>query len=111
MEERLTFATRLRQAREAMGVSQKQLGILAGIDQFVASARINQYERGKHIPDPLTACRLAQELGVPVSFLYETNDDLAELIRLIGKLTTANRQLILKMVSDIYGAESGATSL
>jgi transcriptional regulator with XRE-family HTH domain len=65
-------------------VSQKQLGILAGIDQFVASARINQYERGKHVPDLQTAQRLAAELKVPVSYLYEPDEALAELIRLLG---------------------------
>ena len=84
MEEKSVFARRLRAAREAKGVSQKQLGILAGIDQFVASARINQYERGKHVPDLQTAQRLATELNVPVSYLYEPDDDLAELIRLLG---------------------------
>jgi transcriptional regulator with XRE-family HTH domain len=65
-------------------VSQKQLGILAGIDRFVASARINQYERGKHVPDLQMAQRLAAELQVPMSYLYEPNDDLAELIRVLG---------------------------
>ena len=84
MEEKSVLARRLRAAREARGVSQKQLGILAGIDQFVASARINQYERGKHVPDLQTAQRLAAELNVPVSYLYEPDDDLAELIRLLG---------------------------
>ena len=84
MEEKSVLARRLRAAREARGVSQKQLGILAGIDQFVASARINQYERGKHVPDLQTAQRLATELKVPVSYLYESDDDLAELIRLLG---------------------------
>ncbi len=84
MEEKSVFARRLRAAREARGVSQKQLGILAGIDQFVASARINQYERGKHVPDLQTAQRLATELNVPVSYLYEPDEALAELIRLLG---------------------------
>ena len=84
MEERSVVARRLRAAREARGVSQKQLGILAGIDQFVASARINQYERGKHVPDLQTAQRLAAELKVPVSYLYEPDEALAELIRLLG---------------------------
>jgi transcriptional regulator with XRE-family HTH domain len=84
MDERSVFARRLRAARESKGVSQKQLGILAGIDRFVASARINQYERGKHVPDLQTAQRLAAELHVPVSYLYEPEDDLAELIRVLG---------------------------
>lgn len=86
MEGKSTFARRLRDAREAIGVSQKQLGILAGVDQFVASARINQYERGKHVPDQQMAQRLAAKLHVPVSYLYEPDDDLAELLRLVGLL-------------------------
>lgn len=98
MEEKSVFARRLRAAREARGVSQKQLGILAGIDQFVASARINQYERGKHVPDVQTAQRLAAELGVPVSCLYEPDDDLAELIRLLGGCSRDQlRQLITQL--------------
>ena len=35
---------RLRYARALQGVSQKGLEIAAGIDEFSASARINQYE-------------------------------------------------------------------
>lgn len=100
MEGKATFAKRLREAREAIGISQKQLGILAGIDQFVASARINQYERGKHIPDLLTAQRLAIELRVPVSFLYEPDDDLAALLRLVGHLPKARLRALLKRLVE-----------
>jgi transcriptional regulator with XRE-family HTH domain len=100
MEGKSTFAKRLRDAREAIGISQKQLGILAGIDQFGASARINQYERGKHIPDLLTAQRLAMELRVPVSYLYEPNDDLAELIRLAGRLSGSGVRELIKRLGD-----------
>ncbi len=71
---------RLRQAREQRGLSQKRLGILAGMDQFSASARVNQYEKDKHVPDFLTAKRLAGVLDIPVTFLYAENDELAELI-------------------------------
>jgi transcriptional regulator with XRE-family HTH domain len=38
---------RLKEARAALGLSQKQLGVEAGLDEFVASARINRYELGK----------------------------------------------------------------
>jgi len=71
---------RLKEARLEKGISQKKLGILAGIDQFSASARINQYERDKHIPDYSTATRLADALEVPVTFLFADNEELAELI-------------------------------
>lgn len=100
MEGKSTFAKRLREAREAIGISQKQLGILAGIDQFVASARINQYERGKHIPDLLTAQRLALQLQVPVSYLYEPNDDLADLIRAASCLSPNGIRELAKCVRD-----------
>lgn len=96
MEGKATFARRLREAREAFGVSQKQLGILAGIDEFGASARINQYERGKHVPDVLTAQRLATELQVPVSYLYEPDDDLAALLRVLGRLSARRRRAVLR---------------
>lgn len=96
MEGKSVFSRRLREAREATGISQKQLGIQAGIDQFVASARINQYERGKHIPDLLTAQRLAISLHVPVSFLYEPDDDLAALLRIAGHLPKVKLRALLK---------------
>ena len=46
------------------GLSQKQLGIKAGIDELSASPRIKQYERGKHTPDYSTVERLAKVLKV-----------------------------------------------
>lgn len=103
MEGRATFAKRLRESREVVGISQKQLGILAGIDPFVASARINQYERGKHIPDLLTAQRLAAELRVPVSYLYEPDDDLAELIRVVGNLP---RNEVRSLIQQLRGEQA-----
>jgi DNA-binding XRE family transcriptional regulator len=44
-------AKRLKEARLLAGISQKKLGIKAGIDEFTASARINQYEKGAHMPN------------------------------------------------------------
>lgn len=100
MEGKTVFARRLREAREATGLSQKQLGIQAGIDQFVASARINQYERGKHVPDLLTAQRLAVELQVPMSYLFEPNDDFAMLLRSASRLSTAKLRALLKTLDE-----------
>lgn len=81
MEENLSIiARRLREARLRVKLSQKKLGISAGIDEFSASARINQYERGKHEPDLSTANRLSRALGVPLPYLYAEDDVLAELI-------------------------------
>ena len=59
---------RLRYARALQSVSQKGLVIAAGINEFSANARINQYETGKHTPDYSTAKRLADSLDVPVTY-------------------------------------------
>ncbi len=71
---------RLKAARLKAGLSQERLGILAGIDEATASARMNQYERGIHTPDFELACRLATVLQVPACYFYAVEDDLAEMI-------------------------------
>lgn len=71
---------RLKAARLKAGLSQERLGILAGIDEATASARMNQYERGIHTPDFELACRLASALQVPACYFYAVEDDLAEMI-------------------------------
>ncbi len=72
---------RLKEAREEAGLSQKQLGIKAGIDEFSASARMNQYETGKHIPDYFTLSRIAKILKVPTAYFYADDDILGLLIK------------------------------
>lgn len=94
-------ARRLRQARERAGISQRQLGIRAGIDPFAASARINQYERGKHVPDIWTAARLARVLAVPSAYLYAQDNALAAWILAFGQVSAIERRSIL--------AEAGST--
>jgi transcriptional regulator with XRE-family HTH domain len=89
---------RLREARERAGLSQKQLGIRAGIDEFSASPRINQYERGKHVPDLLTAERLCRVLNVPPPYLYAKDDKLAEWILVFGQADPAARREITSAV-------------
>jgi len=74
------FARRLGQARLRSCLTQEQLGIHADINEFSASARINQYERGKHKPPLIVGQRLARALHVLTSFLYEEDDLLAALL-------------------------------
>ena len=89
------IARRLKQARLLADLSQKELGVAAGIDEFSASPRINQYERSKHKPDFLTATRLANVLGVPTPYLYAQEEDIAEMIMLFGKLSMRERRKLL----------------
>lgn len=74
------YSRRLREAREAYGISQRALGIKAGLDDFVASTRVNRYETGVHQPDLQTLQRLAQSLDLPVAYFYAEDDELARLI-------------------------------
>lgn len=90
------FALRLAQARARVGLSQKQLGVLAGMDPSVASPRINQYEKGVHEPQLETAKRLAEVLGIPAALLYTDDDQLAKLLLLWSKMSTPQRKRLIK---------------
>ena len=74
------FPKRLKEARCAAGLSQKKLGILAGIDEFSASSRINQYETGKYAPGYYILRRIAKVLKLPTVYFYTEEDELAEYI-------------------------------
>lgn len=79
-------AKRLKEARIAAGMSQKSLGIAAGIDEFSASARMNQYETGKHTPDYSTLERIAKVIKLPVAYFYAETTELAFLIKSFNQL-------------------------
>jgi len=83
------------------GLSQKELGILAGLDPFVASTRINRYELGVHAPDQATAKRLAKTLGVPLAFLYADTERLARMIRAFSALDAAEQERFLKDIEPV----------
>lgn len=89
------FCERLKVARLAAGLSQKRLGISAGIDEFVASTRINRYELGVHEADLATAKRLADALKIPLAYLYADTDELAKLILLFSKLPAKQQHHII----------------
>ncbi|MCJ0766197.1 helix-turn-helix domain-containing protein [Variovorax terrae] len=95
------FARRLKAARLRSGISQENLGVEAGVDEFSASARINQYERGKHTPDVLTATNLAKVLDIPLAYFWAVGDDEADLIRLFHKLGIKQRKQVLLLLEEL----------
>jgi len=97
-------ARRLREARERKGLSQKALGVSAGIDEFSASPRVNQYERGKHVPDLLTLQNLAGVLAVPVPFFFAEDELLAELLMLLHSLPRQQWEDVKKYLARKAGA-------
>jgi len=101
IESQSPLPKRLKEARKKIGISQKELGILAGVDEFSASARINQYEKGKHSPDFSIAKRLATILKIPTSFLYEENDDIAAMLTLLYNCNKAEKKMIIESIIEI----------
>lgn len=97
---RLVFQRRLKQAREAKQLSQKELGIQAGLDPFVASTRINRYELGVHQPDLATVQRLAAQMGVPAAFLFAEDDRLARLILAFDRLPAREKERLVKTLEN-----------
>ena len=84
-----------------MQISQRQLGITAGIEKTSASARINQYERGKHVPDYATLNQLAKVLHVPVSFFYCEDDTDAEFLLNMYELTPQQQSKMKQLAANI----------
>ena len=71
------FTVRLKDARKRRKLSQEALGIAIGLDESVASTRINRYENGIHQPDWGTLAKIAEVLQVPPAYFF-ADDDLAK---------------------------------
>ncbi|WP_036800661.1 helix-turn-helix domain-containing protein [Photobacterium marinum] len=92
--------TRLKEARKASGISQKELGIRLGMDPSSASGRMNHYEKGRHMPDIATLRRIADELGVPLSYFFCDSDSSAKLACLIEKLSEEDKEELIRKLED-----------
>jgi transcriptional regulator with XRE-family HTH domain len=95
------FPKRLKEARTQAGLSQERLGVLADIDEMSASARMNQYERGKHEPDFSMVERLAKVLTVPESYFYAKDDDAAWLLIKFHRMSAADRDKLITAARDL----------
>ena len=100
----IVLAHRLKQARLRAGLSQEKLGKLAGIDPMSASARMNQYERGKHSPDYQLMCRVAEILNMPVSWFYTEDEELARLQEIVFHLDVNVRRPLLVQAESLFAA-------
>ena len=95
------IARRLLEARLRAGISQKNLGILAGIDEFSSSARMNQYERGKHVPGFLMLEKFAGVLNVPTEFFYARDDTMAEMLLLFSTLSHGQKSRAISLLRKL----------
>lgn len=94
------FTKRLKEARTRAGLSQERLGVLADIDEMSSSARMNQYERGKHEPDFSMVERIAKVLDVPESYFYAKDDEAAWLLVTFHRMSSADRQRVLIAIRE-----------
>lgn len=92
------FSQRLKEVRLAKGLSQKRLGILAGIDEFAASTRINRYEKGVHQANIEVVQQLSAVLEVPLAYFYTEDNDLASLLLNWMKMDAEKKKRILAMM-------------
>lgn len=68
-----------------------KLGVAAGIDEMSSSARMNQYERGKHEPDFSMVERVPRVLNVPECYFYCKDDDVARILVDLHRAPEARR--------------------
>lgn len=80
-------------------MTQKELGIRIGMDQSSASSRMNHYEKDRHTPDIQTLQRMADELKVPLNYLFCDSAESAELACLIDKLPTKQKKLLIEQLN------------
>ena len=86
----------MKEVRLSKGITQDKLGVMIGLDEGVASARISRYESGIHEPPVKTARDIANALGVPLGYLYCDDDRLAEIILVASQLPQADQQALLE---------------
>lgn len=71
---------RLKEAREAAGLSQERLAQLVDIDTVNSRSRISNYESGRFTPPFNFIQRVAKVLDYPEGYFYTSDDDFAEII-------------------------------
>ena len=68
------FKRRPKHATTAKNLTPEKLGLAIGLDEFVASTRINRYEKGNHQPDLNTLQKIAEVLEVPPAFFFSDDE-------------------------------------
>jgi transcriptional regulator with XRE-family HTH domain len=87
------YGRRLREARNSYGFSQEELGIVARLDQSVASSRVSRYETGKHEVKLGLQKLFAKALALPLKYFYIEDDEEA---RLIAEASRSDKPVRLK---------------
>lgn len=71
---------RLKEAREAAGLSQEKLSELLGIEGVNTRSRLSNYEVGRFAPPFDFILRVAKVLDYPENYFYTVDDDFAKAV-------------------------------
>ena len=95
------LAIRLKDARLRAGLSQERLGIEAGLDEMSASTRMNRYELGKRIPNPVLVERFGKILDVPASYFYAVDNEEAEMLIIFYQLDLQSKRQTIEFAKNL----------
>lgn len=100
---RHVFGVRLREARELKKLTQRSLGMTLGWGPMVAVNRMHRYENENRLPRDLKiAEKLAESLGVPMAYLFATDEKLAKLMLSWENLDDATKDGLCRIVADKF---------
>ncbi len=89
-----SIGKKIREAREDLGISQKDLGISLGLSDKAISA----YEAGRTVPPLETLVRIADELNKPLDFFIDGN---SSDYKLESRLAAMER-VVTKLLQEIH---------
>jgi transcriptional regulator with XRE-family HTH domain len=97
----LIFGKRLRERRIHLNLSQESLGVSIGLDESCSRTRISRYESGLHEPKIATAQLIANELDIPLAYLYCEKDAIAELLLELNLMTEEQIKIIIELAGSM----------
>ncbi len=95
------FGRRLREARLRAELPQDKLGVMIGLDEGSASARMSRYENGIHTPPFELVEQIATVLKMPTPYFYCSDDRLAEIMRIYFLAADKKRESLLKYATSL----------
>lgn len=74
--------------------------MLAGLEESSSSARMSRYESGIHEPPHQFVETIGRVLGIPLAYFYCSDDRLADIIRIYGEISEADREALHRVAVD-----------
>jgi transcriptional regulator with XRE-family HTH domain len=96
------FGKRLKEARLRLGIPQDKLGVMIGLDEHTASARISRYENGVHEPQIKISKLIAKVLNVPLAYLYCDDEKIAHIVLATHKLSPTNKDRLIQELNKNF---------